>query len=68
VPLCGSSKIAQTTFLKVFNMISKEVDPGPDIFSEHLASLISTTLSHTVIKDEGVTDPYFTTSEWEKVL
>ena len=36
VPLCGSSKLAQSTFLKIFHMIANEVDPGPDIFSEHV--------------------------------
>ena len=66
--LSGSSKVSQETFLKVFQLTSDDVaNPITDVLSEKHSELISCAISHIQIKQGGLSDPYFTQGEWEKV-
>lgn len=57
---------AEKEFLAAFgtvsNLVSDEV-----VLSPAMAEAMSCALSHKVIDEEGLTDPYFTEQEWEKV-
>ena len=66
--LCGSSVASQKAFLRAIGIISAvDLEPLPDILSEKEISILSCALDHHLVKEEGLTDPYFTDKEWGKV-
>ena len=63
--LCGSSVASQKAFLRAISAV--DLEPLPDILSEKESSILSCALDHHLVKEEGLTDPYFTDIELGKV-
>ena len=65
----GTSSEAQASFLKAVGMISPEVtvDTTVQVLSAEELAMLSCAMNHVFIDEGGLTDPYFTMTEWNKV-
>lgn len=64
----GASHLSsQQSFLKMMHIISDSSYKGVDILMDEEGSLLSCSMSHICKKETGLTDPYFTDSEWQRL-
>ena len=66
--LAAGSSTSQMMFLKAVGMVSADVVTETDpVLSDSDAIILSCAMRHEMIRDGGLTDPYFTKEEWAKV-
>ena len=66
--LAAGSHTSQLMFLKAVGMVSADIVTETDsVLSDSDAIILSCAMNHEMIRDGGLTDPYFTKEEWVKV-